>query len=118
MELGKADWSAGTTTKADIHARGRNYCDLYHSKVIILRQDESMTCVCLCRLHEAAVRQSREECWAREQELSALRDKLAALKTTLDDRRKDIVSYKVRKVARGSKDDRIGKAFSCTSTEF
>ena len=47
------------------------------------------------RQHEAELRQSREECWAREQELAALREKLTSLKTTLDDRRKDVVSYKV-----------------------
>ena len=49
-----------------------------------------------CRQHEAELRQSREECWAHEQELAAAREKLAHLKATLDDRRKDLVSYKVR----------------------
>ena len=48
-----------------------------------------------CRQHEAELRQSREECWAREQELAASREKLAHLKTTLEDRRKDMVGYKV-----------------------
>lgn len=41
------------------------------------------------------MRQSREECWGRQQELAAVREKLSNLKTTLEDRRKDIVSYKV-----------------------
>ena len=50
----------------------------------------------LCRRHhEAELRQSREECWGRQQELAAVREKLSNLKTTLEDRRKDIVSYKV-----------------------
>ena len=48
-----------------------------------------------CRHHEAELRQSREEWWAYEQEVAAAREKLAHLKTTLEDRRKDIVSYKV-----------------------
>ena len=48
-----------------------------------------------CRHHEAELRQSREECWGRQQELAAVREKLTNLKTTLEDRRKDIVSYKV-----------------------
>lgn len=51
-----------------------------------------------CRHHEAELRQSREECWARDQELAAAREKLAHLKTTLEDRRKDVVSYKVTKL--------------------
>ena len=51
-----------------------------------------------CRHHEAELRQSREECWACEQEVAAAREKLAHLKTTLDDRRKDVVSYKVTKL--------------------
>ena len=47
----------------------------------------------LChRHHEAELRQSREECWGRQQELAAVKEKL---KTTLEDRRKDTVSYKV-----------------------
>ena len=41
------------------------------------------------------MRQSREECWGRQQELAAVREKLSNLKTTLEDRRKDIVSYTV-----------------------
>lgn len=49
----------------------------------------------VCRQHEAELRQSREECWAYQQELTALREKLATLKTTLEDRRRDVVSYKV-----------------------
>lgn len=49
-----------------------------------------------CRQHEAELRQSREECWAREQELATGREKFALLKATLEDRRKDIVSYKVK----------------------
>ena len=49
-----------------------------------------------CRQHEAELRHSREECWAQEQELAAVREKLAHLKATLDDRRKDLVGYKVR----------------------
>ena len=48
-----------------------------------------------CRHHEAELRHSREECWAREQELANAREKLAHLKATLEDRRKDVVSYKV-----------------------
>lgn len=51
-----------------------------------------------CRQHEAELRQSREECWAREQELATGREKLALLKATLEDRRKDVVSYKVTNV--------------------
>lgn len=51
-----------------------------------------------CRHHEAELRQSREECWACEQEVAAAREKLAHLKTTLDDRRKDVISYKVTKL--------------------
>lgn len=57
------------------------------------------TLMLLCRQHEAELRQSREECWAQEQELAAVREKLAHLKATLDDRRKDLVSYKVRTFA-------------------
>lgn len=49
----------------------------------------------MCRHHEAELRQSREECWVHEQELASLRDKLAKLKTTMEDRRRDVVSYKV-----------------------
>ena len=52
-------------------------------------------CTRCCRHHEAELRQSREECWGRQQELAAVREKLTNLKTTLEDRRKDIVSYKV-----------------------
>lgn len=48
-----------------------------------------------CRQHEAELRQSREECWAQGQELAAAKEKLSHLKTTLEDRRKDVVSYKV-----------------------
>ena len=51
-----------------------------------------------CRQHEAELRQSREECWARQQEVAAAREKLAHLKTTLEGRRKDVVSYKVTKL--------------------
>ena len=54
------------------------------------------------RQHEAELRQSREECWAREQELASGREKLALLKATLEDRRKDIVSYKVTPVVGSS----------------
>lgn len=53
-----------------------------------------------CRRHEAELRQSREECWGRQQELAAVREKLSNLKTTLEDRRKDIVSYKVNYLTR------------------
>lgn len=52
----------------------------------------------MCRQHEAELRQSREECWAQEQDLAAAREKLSHLKTTLEDRRKDVVSYKVTKL--------------------
>lgn len=55
-----------------------------------------------CRQHEAELRQSREECWAREQELATGREKLVLLKATLEDRRKDIVSYKVTNVVGNS----------------
>lgn len=48
-----------------------------------------------CRQHGAELRQSREECWAQGQELAAAREKLSHLKTTLEDRRRDVVSYKV-----------------------
>ena len=50
----------------------------------------------LChRHHEAELRHSREECWGRQQELAAVKEKLSNSKTTLEDRRKDTVSYKV-----------------------
>ncbi|KAL3130258.1 Coiled-coil domain-containing protein 57 [Trebouxia sp. C0009 RCD-2024] len=56
------------------------------------------------RQHEAELRQSREECWAREQELATGREKLALLKATLEDRRKDVVSYKEQLVASGDRE--------------
>ncbi|DBA83216.1 TPA: hypothetical protein ACH3X2_006730 [Trebouxia sp. C0005] len=56
------------------------------------------------RRHEAELRQSREECWGRQQELAAVREKLSNLKTTLEDRRKDIVSYKEQLVASGDRE--------------
>lgn len=59
-----------------------------------------------CRQHDAELRHSREECWARQQEVAAAREKLAHLKTTLEDRRKDVVSYKVTKLV-ASQNDRL-----------
>ncbi|DBA74087.1 TPA: Coiled-coil domain-containing protein 57, variant 2 [Trebouxia sp. C0004] len=56
------------------------------------------------RHHEAELRQSREECWGRQQEVAAVREKLSNLKTTLEDRRKDIVSYKEQLVASGDRE--------------
>lgn len=49
-----------------------------------------------CRQREEELRQSRQECWALQQDLTAVRGKLAGLKTTMEDRRKDLVSYKVQ----------------------
>ncbi|KAL0055812.1 hypothetical protein WJX82_004604 [Trebouxia sp. C0006] len=56
------------------------------------------------RHHEAELRQSREECWGRQQELAAVKEKLSNLKTTLEDRRKDTVSYKAQLVASGDRE--------------
>ena len=42
------------------------------------------------------MRQSRQECWGLQQDLAAVREKLAGLRTTMEDRRKDVTSYKVQ----------------------
>ena len=52
----------------------------------------------LCRQHEEELRQSRQDCWTLQQDLAALREKQAGLKTAMEDRRKDVVSYKVQPV--------------------
>ena len=51
----------------------------------------------LFRRHSSELRAAREDAWAREADLAAARDKLAALKATVDERRRDIVSYKVKR---------------------
>lgn len=68
----------------------------YYHLCLLVRMHTSMVEL-KCRQHEAELRQSREECWAQGQELAAAQEKLAHLKTTLEDRRKDVVSYKVTK---------------------
>lgn len=65
---------------------------------VLLTQDFTLNYIHMpsaCRMHEAELRASREECWTRDQELSAIRDKLTLLKISLEERRKDISAYKV-----------------------
>ena len=72
---------------------------IYTSTFVVVPLHLGMTEGCvLCRQHEEELRQSRQECWTLQQDLAALREKQAGLKTAMEDRRKDVVSYKVQPV--------------------
>ena len=55
------------------------------------------------RTHEATARELREQLWSKDQELSALRGKVAFMKRALDERREDISTFKAQIVAGNEK---------------
>ena len=55
------------------------------------------------RTHEATARELREQLWSKDQELNALRGKVAFMKRALDERREDISTFKAQIVAGNEK---------------
>ena len=61
------------------------------------------------RTHEANTQELREQLWSKDQELGALRGKVAFMKRALDERREDISTFKAQVVAGNEKSRELNR---------